>query len=255
MNQFNKPPLGSQIDPQHPLSQGCVMALLMLEGAGNRTYDLTHNGNDGVLTNGPLWKPGRNGAEIEFDGSNDYVDCGSSASLHLMGDMTCKLSVKWAEFPVSTHRMLIGTSYAKEYVLQNYKVNNRFLFWHGGSAVLIWYVSSATIDTWYHFVVVRDTATKKIYLYKDGILAVTSPVYAVDPVLGTKNLRIGRTGGEAQQYWKGSIDDVRIWDRALSPDEVQDLFINPYGFIYQPQKYWLMPQGVTIPPHLFRRVA
>jgi len=254
MNNFVKPALGSQIDPQHPISQGLVMALCMLEGAGNRTYDLTHNGNDGVFQSGPLWKPGRNGTAISFDGVNDYVDCGNDVSLNPTTALTMAAWIKSTGNAESDARIVAKRARDAAYEMMLITATGRIQIYIktplGGTSVNS--ISSVNDGEWHFIAVTRDEAVVKIYI--DGMLDVTSNC-DTGSVANKSNLYIGRYPGGAIRYFNGIIDDVRIWNRALSAQEVQDLYTNPYGFIYQPKKYWLMPQGVTIPPHLFRRVA
>ncbi|MBU0598822.1 LamG domain-containing protein, partial [Patescibacteria group bacterium] len=72
-----KPLLGVQLNRSHPLAKGLVGCWVMNEGAGNKIYDLSGNGNDGSFPGGtanPLWKPGRTGPALKFDGVNDYVE-------------------------------------------------------------------------------------------------------------------------------------------------------------------------------------
>ncbi len=50
---------------------------------GRRPGDSSGYGNDGTLNGDPQWGVGRFGGALEFDGANDYVDCGSDPSLDL----------------------------------------------------------------------------------------------------------------------------------------------------------------------------
>ena len=252
MNQWNKPPLGSIIDHEHPLSRGLVMALLMNEGSGNRIYDLTNNGNDGVLTNGPLWKPGRNGAAIEFDGNNDRIECGSNTSLlsgafSISARMRNKLSATafpLCAFPNAPYILAPAANNLPLLLLgnNNYRYfNNNPKLYDGNWRHVVFTVPGGGIN---------DINSSAMYL-ESRPQTVNATVDTVDQTAKTAF----RIGARQWLFSNGDISDFRIWNRALFPDEVKDLYINPYGFIYKPQKYWLMPQGVTIPPHLFRRVA
>jgi len=230
------------------------MALCMLEGAGNRTYDLTHNGNDGVLTNGPLWKPGRNGTAIEFDGVNDYVDCGNGPSLQITDAITIEAWATIADSTAILHvvdKLAVPLGY-NVYFLSGKTGKVRWLNFSGGAHYIDTNTASWTVGWRYHLVATYDGSRQKIYV--GGILDKEGNEDAYKLGVASTNLRIGTNNGNGLPF-SGLISDVRIWNRALSAQEVQDLYINPYGFIYKPQKYWLMPQGVTIPPHLFRRVA
>jgi len=87
-------------------------------------------------------------------------------------------------------------------------------------------VGSGTIlnDEWHHIVCVFD-GTTSLRLYVDGALSVTDAsisarTYAVDTYSS-----IGRAGTTSNQaYFDGVIDDVRIYDRVLTPTEIKDLY-------------------------------
>ncbi|MHC4168510.1 MAG: hypothetical protein ACYSWQ_16280 [Planctomycetota bacterium] len=53
------------------------------EGSGTTAFDSSGNGNDGTLNGGPNWVVGYLGGALEFDGSDDWVDCGNDPSLDL----------------------------------------------------------------------------------------------------------------------------------------------------------------------------
>ena len=250
MNQWNKPPLGSIIDHEHPLSRGLAGCWLMNEGSGNRIYDLSGNGNDGVLTNGPLWKPGRNGAAIELDGNTNHINFGNGNQLKI-GHGTWSSWIYPTSFADHAYHTVLSSEYSTGFWFGLYQNSGRVQLWVGGAAessagAVALNVPSLITATW-------DGITIKYYINGrlDDLDALTAA-----PIYSAFDLWLGRDPGSPALYqFTGKIDDVRIWNRALSAQEVQDLYINPYGFIWEPQKYWLMPQGVTIPPHLFRRVA
>jgi hypothetical protein len=82
-----KPPIGSVINPNHPLSQGLVGCWLFNERTGNRIYDLSKD-NHGNLLNGPIWNSANNGY-LQFDGSNDSIDFGDNFDIGLSNFTFC----------------------------------------------------------------------------------------------------------------------------------------------------------------------
>ena len=68
---------------------------LLDEGKGDAAKDFSPAGNDGTLNNGPKWVQGKFDKALEFDGVNQYVDCGNNASFDLTGDFTI---VAWINF-------------------------------------------------------------------------------------------------------------------------------------------------------------
>ncbi len=61
------------------------------EGSGNTAYDLSNYTNDGTINGDPKWVAGKIGAALEFDGSDDYVDCGNDPSLNINDRITVAL--------------------------------------------------------------------------------------------------------------------------------------------------------------------
>jgi hypothetical protein len=82
-----------------------------------------------------------------------------------------------------------------------------------------------TLGSWSHVTVVRDGATNLLSFYVDGALAQPSAI--APPILpGTSTLYMGQWMG-AGRLFSGSIDDVAIYDRALSAAEVAELDMRP----------------------------
>src|SRR4029434_6546972 len=70
------------------------------ETSGTTALDASGNGNNGVLTNGPLFVVGKNSNGVRLDGVNDYVALGNPASLRLTGSMTLSAWINSSAFPV-----------------------------------------------------------------------------------------------------------------------------------------------------------
>jgi hypothetical protein len=85
----------AKIDPK------IIAAMWLLdEGKGDKAKDSLGVGNNGTLKNNPKWIDGKFGKALEFDGVNQYVDCGIDASLDLTGDFTI---VAWINFEDPKH--------------------------------------------------------------------------------------------------------------------------------------------------------
>lgn len=91
--------------------------------------------------------------------------------------------------------------------------------------------SSGTItDTaWHHIVLVRDGSTMRLYIdgSADGTAAISGTVNDA-----TNNFGLGRGGDINQNFFPGSIDEVGVWKRKLTPAEVGQLYNSGNGLTY-----------------------
>jgi endo-1,4-beta-xylanase len=88
-----------------------------------------------------------------------------------------------------------------------------------------WYNTSLgelLADTWYHLAGTYDG--EEIKAYKDGVLISTNDAPSGPPNSESNSLKLARHAANAGQYFTGTIDEVRIYDRALSAEEI--LFLN-----------------------------
>lgn len=173
------------------------------------------------------------GNALSFDGS-DYVSIPSYNSLKIVGDMTISLWVRppadYATGSSPWYYDLISKAYEGEFYLNMYH-DGRVDFHQGSTGSLgstgapyMWCYSwySLSPDTWVNVTVVRNIADKTIKFYKDGILQSSNCSTWVNAHESTWPLKIGR--GSVYNYFKGTIDQVRIYNRSLSDAEVNGLY-------------------------------
>jgi hypothetical protein len=92
----------------------------------------------------------------------------------------------------------------------------------GGTLVLGDLTTSIEANQWQHVVLVRTGVTRQMQGYKNGVPALSSS-YPFSPGTSSYALNIGRNPGGKTNF-RGWIDEVRIYDRALSASEVQALY-------------------------------
>ena len=97
---------------------------------------------------------------------------------------------------------------------------------------------------WHHLFTVVDRTAQTQTLYVDGISVASSSIATVTGSVDNANqIRIGtNSGGTGSSFFNGMIDDVRVYDRALSPAEVQALYNSVAGTCTNPAK----PAGTVI---------
>jgi hypothetical protein len=207
---------------------GLVGHWKMDEGTGTTVADSSGNGNTGTI-NGATWQTGTaptrtttaSGYAATFDGVNDYVDTGLDLGSSIgSSDWTVTAWITGID-TWSDEAIFYGTG--------NSANNERCLLRHRGNGKLSIVINEGiqvntdywTIQNniWHHIVAQRIGNDLKIFV--DGGLKATGG--------GTTfnlegNLIIGRAGSLSSIYWNRNIDDVRIYNRALSEDEIKYLY-------------------------------
>ena len=196
------------------------------ETLGVTASDLSGNENDGtlVLMNPAQdWVTGKIGGGLDFDGNNDYVDCGTDSSLDITDEITLSTWINMASRPARNHWSDVlwkDDAYAlyltgeedTETVLSAYFVLNTGTIdtWKDADILL-------PLSSWVHVAVTFDGTDAKGYV--NGVYDFTKNK-AGTIVTDTGSLTIARSD---DQYFEGSVDDARLYNRALSQEEIADL--------------------------------
>ena len=183
--------------------------------------DLSGEGNNGtgaggIIIGGATDRKGLAGKTTSFDGSSDNISIISPNTVRDDGEpMTVGAWVYWN-----------GEAGYQDIVAQRNRYNwifyihadNHELSFHGNSQYRSSYVMPQ--NEW-KYVVATVTAGGVSTIYVNGVVVDTHPNY-VYHASTTSNLRIGSTG--TNEFFNGSIADVRIYNRALSQDEITLLY-------------------------------
>jgi hypothetical protein len=201
-------------------------------GAGSikDTSGLSHHG---APTNNPVM--GQNGQiakSAQFNGSSSYIEVVDSDSLTLGTSFTLSAWVKPNSFTgLSSLLSKWAQGIDDEFTFMLTASGNLSLGWHsqgGDTYATAAYNSANSSGTvppgrWSHILVVRQGPT--ITFYINGVAAGTSAAADNFPLRnGSHVLRIGAEGDAAGRYLNGAMDEVAIWNRALSLSEVEQLY-------------------------------
>ena len=212
-----------------PNNLGLVGYWSFEDTTGTIATDFSGNGNVGTLTNMDAstdWVAGKIGKALDFDGSNDYVNVPSPVNLPTgLDPVTLSVWFYLDSYGVSRPQILGygGGQFHWFDVGLNNTAGGNFLFirWYGtdtSSAV------KPALNTWHHVAVIDDGTNAIMYLNGVQIINTTRPntsTYTKE----SSFLRIGKwTDDEANDYFDGKIDDVRIYSRTLSATEITNLY-------------------------------
>ncbi|MCK5272470.1 MAG: LamG domain-containing protein [Sedimentisphaerales bacterium] len=211
------------------------------DGSGDAAIDSSPNGNDGTLVNGPVWAagpPGFGGA-LDFDGLNDYVDCGTfvpttdgtlslCAWVYQAGQNKSTIVAKRTDWAGTSFDMMIRNT------------NSLMIVRSSASGVNNWCnfdeEVKVPVNEWTHVVITVDGTENadSAKAYMNGELIKTAIWVFQCPVPDAPVL-IGASQTDPIELFGGLIDDVRIYNRTLSEDDIFELMITDPDYNYTPR--------------------
>ena len=228
------------------------------DGSGTSAIDSSGNGNTGTLQNTPTWTTsGMNGGALTFNGTNQFVTAPDVAPLQLSGSWTVSSWVNFSALPASGRASVlvqkIGAAINYELLVDNGDSCGAGLGWTAYFSVPVVggicakYLSSISTGTWYHVVGVWDSSSGNQYVYLNGQLVMTHNTGGVVPPSGSgMSLAIG-AGVYGNYLTTGTIDDVRVYNRALSAKDIMTLYTSTGGTSGDIQSnlvgYWKFDEG------------
>jgi hypothetical protein len=221
-----------------------LVARYDFNGSANDTSGL---GRHGVLHNvTPTSNRFGNGTSAySFNGTNAYVEIADHRVFSVATAGTLSISV-WMRPGTLTFPDTEGTGYVHwlgkgvagqhEWAFRMYSSDNiegrenrtSFYLFNlvGGLGAGSYVQETVAPGTWYHYVAVVNMSTDTIRWYKNGVLKDQDPFinseYHITPRNGTAPVRIGTK--DFASYFKGAIDNIAIYNRALSATEVEQLY-------------------------------
>ena len=193
-------------------------------GSGNTIYNLVNPSIGGTFvgyTSNPI--DNTENRTVFFDGSNDYVDFGSSSLFKLTDNFTLSC---WVKSSVYGDRAILGnfgpSSNYSGFNL-NIQPSNKFAFLTGSqpNATYLYADSTFSLNTWYHVTGLRRSGTN--YLYINGVLQTGSNTQVV--ASSAQNFYLAKWYSNLTDYYHyGNIGIVSLYNKALSSDEILQNF-------------------------------
>jgi hypothetical protein len=200
-----------------PAGDPDLIAWYQFEGNAD---DISGNELHGTEVGDPTYEAGVYDLAINLDGDDDYVDCGSDPLFDITGEITV---AAWLNIrAVSTAWQAAVAKGENAWRLSNVNMDPRFHFgvtwWDQPETYSVDGATAVGFDEWHHATGTYDGANVKIYL--DGVLDGSAPT-TVPIGISTTNMFIGLNPESTGTFWDGLIDDVAIYSRALTTEEIQ----------------------------------
>ncbi|MEU4746868.1 LamG domain-containing protein, partial [Actinosynnema sp. NPDC023658] len=186
---------------------------------------------DGTTAGGISYTPGAVGSAITLDGTSGYV----SAPNAVRTDGSFTVSA-WAKVTRAEGAQAVvsqdGTTFAGFDLWYRPDDGGRWVFamanpdttQSGANADLVWSSTNAQLNTWTQVTGVYDAPANQLRLYVNGVLAGSVAKANVPPKNATGPVRVGRTMWDSRadvDYLQGSVDEVKIYDRALNDADIR----------------------------------
>lgn len=213
------------------------------EGNANDVVD----GNHGTLVDGATFGPGKIGQAFSFDGIDDRVEVPDSLSLRMTGPLTLTAWLRLDAYvpmrsgneaaapPIAAKWAGAVPGYGLFLLSPNYTISTtKGVRYSAGGEIFFSLVPSDGVATsnpiplneWHHFAGVYDSNALRLYV--DGVLVDEEPLVGYIPEGASSPLVMGgySSGGDPLP---GSVDEVKLYARALSASEIQDIFTSGGG--------------------------
>ena len=219
--------MSTPITPQ-PTSSTPVAAYGFGAGAGTTAADDSGNGNTGTISGAAWTSAGRYGSALAFDGVDDWVTIRDAPELDLAYGMTLEAWIKpadtsfWRTVMMKDQRRngLVYALFAASDTrvpAGNIDVNGQKIV--RGPTVL-------PLNSWTHLATTYDGQTQRLYV--NGI-EVASRAQTGSMPNSKGALHLGGNTVWPNEFYRGVIDEVRIYNRALAPTEIQSDMNTPIG--------------------------
>ncbi len=194
------------------------------EGKGNVARDSSGNGHDAKLY-GATWVKQGDGFAISLDGLDDWVDCGESQAIGIGGPVTIEF---WIRPTRKAHgeASLLGESLGT-YLMTYYSGEYAYWYINGGDNGIS---GALTLGLWNHVTAIFDGTRTSLWINGRLARGRESKYKTYAPA---NHFKMGMKGRPDLPKFKGMLDRVRVYNRALSAEEVVAHFkgeATRYGF-------------------------
>ena len=172
-----------------------------------------------IYENSQIWTTGMFGNARSFDGSSLYASVPGSSSLNITGNMSIEA---WVYTKSSAIQGIVDNTQYK-LVISTSSNNVDFVIYNlAGAYTFVRSVGTLSTNAWHH--VVGVNAGTNLYIYIDGKLDNTAFGSGGTTTYTIETLYIGSMYGGSTSLFNGTLDEIRIYGRALSGTEISDMY-------------------------------
>ncbi|PKP54297.1 MAG: hypothetical protein CVT90_01995, partial [Candidatus Altiarchaeales archaeon HGW-Altiarchaeales-3] len=214
--------------------EGLVAYWSFDEGKGNVLHDLSGKGNDGTIYEAK-WVDGKYGKALSFDGKDDYVEVPDDDGLDITDEITIEAWINPAISPQERGAPILAKGYGaggEVYAVDTEFGNDlRFYIWNPLNVMYYkcvvgnWF-NSDKVNKWWYVTATYDTSKGVVKIYENGNLIKTCTNFPTSTMKTNDHIvSIGsRESSKTSEYnlnFNGIIDEVKIYNRALTEDEIK----------------------------------
>jgi hypothetical protein len=198
------------------------------EGSGSIAHNSAGSG-DGTIS-GATWEAGKIGGALRFDGVNDYVNCGHAAVLSGMQAITISAWINADTWKTGEGARIISkrgstSSYDTSIYANPTRSAAASFYGQNGAITVASSTPAFALNEWYLITATDTGSVQKLYV--NGMNVATTNTNTGAILSNTSNVWIGTYNNNSSTMFDGLIDDVRIYDYALSAGEVTQLYNVP----------------------------
>ena len=212
---------GAQGPAGNPLTNNIILYLPFDENTGTKAWDWSGWGNDGTIT-GATWITGKYIKALNFDGINDYVEVAHSSSVTFTTEsFTLSAWIKVTNWTIAGEVMAKGAWATDGWRFCVDTTYIHFTTFQSG-AYQDTYAYLSPTSNWIYIVAVRNGANA--YIYLNGVDITSVQGTHINPTTNTRSLKIGIQDNLISYPFNGLIDEIRIYNRALTIDEITSIY-------------------------------
>ena len=225
----------------------------------NQVLDASGNGHTLTPYNGPLTaaatpalagSPGTCRYGV-FDGTNDYLEATDDGTFDLANAVSATAWIYLNAAPAADIKSVLSKDNNFEFHVDTN--SQLYWWWNGGTQQLTTTGTPIPAGQWVHVAIAYQSGNQKIYI--NGVQRAT---LALTGTLSLNNLpfQIGQDQGLAPRFWNGRIDEVRIYNRALSQSEVQTIMntthpcvgigVDHFVITHDGYGIYCLPENITV---------